>query len=83
MPFWLVTRGVGTYDLYAVGMGPTMRAIDDLVTGVRELDAVERVDYSVVTERHSDLDDYYVRSRAAGDADGAADAADDGDDPHE
>jgi DNA-binding Lrp family transcriptional regulator len=70
MPFWHVTRGVGTYDLYAVGMGPTMRAVDDLVTSVRELDAVARVEYSVVTERHSDLDDYYVRDRLVGADDG-------------
>jgi len=60
MRFWHVVRGIGTYDVYAVGMAPTLRDIDELVTSVEEHDAVERVDYIVVTDRESNLDDYYM-----------------------
>ncbi|USZ70144.1 Lrp/AsnC family transcriptional regulator (plasmid) [Halorussus salilacus] len=62
MRFWHVVRGIGTYDVYAVGMAPTLREIDDLVTEVEESDAVERVDHIVVTERDSSMGDYYFSS---------------------
>ncbi|MFC7192382.1 hypothetical protein ACFQL7_22915 [Halocatena marina] len=59
MPFWHVTRGIGTYDVYAVGMAPSMRKIDEFVTTIREFDCVENIEHIVVTERRSNLDDYY------------------------
>lgn len=59
MPFWHVTKGIGTYDVYAVGMAPTLADIEELVTTIREYECVETIDHIVVTERHSDLDDYY------------------------
>lgn len=55
MQFWHVVRGLGTYDVYAVGMAPTLSEIDDLVTEVEESDAVKRIDYIVVTERDSSM----------------------------
>lgn len=61
LPFWHVTLGIGTYDVYAVGMAPTLADIEELVTTVREFESVGTVDHIVVTERHSDLDDYYYR----------------------
>lgn len=59
MPFWHVTMGIGTYDVYAVAMAPSLSDIESLLTTVRELDCVDTVDHIVVTERSSDLDDYY------------------------
>lgn len=59
MPFWHVTKGIGTYDVYAVGMAPTLSDIEEFVTTIREFECVKVVDHIVVTERHSDLDDYY------------------------
>lgn len=59
MPFWHVTKGIGTYDIYAVGMAPTLADIEELVTTIREFDCVDTIDHIVVTERNSNLDDYY------------------------
>lgn len=59
MRLWHVTRGLGTYDVYAVGMAPTMGEIDDLVTEIREHDAIDTVNHIVVTDRETNMDDYY------------------------
>ncbi|WP_336000703.1 Lrp/AsnC family transcriptional regulator [Halorientalis halophila] len=58
MPFWLVTRGVGTYDVYAVASAATNSRVDELVTAVTELEIVESVDHSTETSRHTNVDDY-------------------------
>lgn len=65
LPFWHVTRGIGTYDIYAVAMAPTMREIDELVTTINEFDSVVRTDHIVVTEHRSDLADYYRHAEDA------------------
>ena len=62
MRFWHVVRGIGTYDVYAVGMAPTLSEIDDLVTTIEEHDAVADVEHIVVTDRASDMKDYYFSS---------------------
>ncbi|MFB6243729.1 MAG: Lrp/AsnC family transcriptional regulator [Halobaculum sp.] len=59
LPFWHVTMGIGTYDIYAVGMAPTLRGVEEMVTEIREYDCIDTVDHIVVTERDSDLEDYY------------------------
>jgi DNA-binding Lrp family transcriptional regulator len=59
LPFWHVTKGLGTYDVYAVGMAPTLEDVEGMVTEIREYDCVDRIDHIVVTERASDLEDYY------------------------
>lgn len=59
MRLWHVVRGLGTYDVYAVGMAPTLSEIDDLVTTIEEFDVVKRVDHIVVTDRESNMEDYY------------------------
>lgn len=66
MRFWHVVRGLGTYDVYAVGMAPTLSEIDDLVTTIEEYDAVESVNHIVVTERESNMEDYYFSSDSLG-----------------
>lgn len=66
MPFWHVTRGLGTYDVYAVGMAPSMQEVDETVTTIREFDAVDAVEHIVVTDRHSDLESYYRTGDASG-----------------
>jgi DNA-binding Lrp family transcriptional regulator len=67
MQFWHVTRGVGTYDVYAVGIASTLRDTDELLTDVRELDSVERVRHIVATERSSSIEDYLAAFQADGD----------------
>jgi len=59
LPFWHVTKGLGTYDVYGVGMAPTLEDIDGMVSEIRGYDCIETVDHIVVTEQASDLEDYY------------------------
>jgi DNA-binding Lrp family transcriptional regulator len=56
--FWLVCRGVGSYDAYAIASAASTREVDDLITQVRELDVVERVDHSIETDRRTNVNDY-------------------------
>ncbi|GAA0250869.1 AsnC family transcriptional regulator [Haladaptatus pallidirubidus] len=64
MRFWHVTRGIGTYDVYAVGMAPTLAKVDELVTTIEEYEFVENVEHIVVTERESAMSDYYLSEDA-------------------
>jgi len=57
-PLWHVSRGIGSYDIYAVGSAPTLRMVDELVTSVEEADCVSNVEYIVVTERNKDMTQY-------------------------
>jgi DNA-binding Lrp family transcriptional regulator len=58
MPFWHVSRGIGTYDLFAVGSAPSMNAVDALVTTIQEHEYVKDIEYTVVTERNRDMESY-------------------------
>lgn len=58
MPFWLVCRGVGSYDIYAVATAASNAEVDRLVREVEELPAVAEVDYSIETERYTNVDTY-------------------------
>lgn len=58
MKFWLVCRGFGTYDIYAVASAASSREVDDFVSTVREVDEVERVDHSLETDRDTNVNDY-------------------------
>lgn len=59
LPFWHVTMGIGTYDIYAVGIAPTLADVEALISAVRGYDCVAQTDHIVVTERKSELKDYY------------------------
>lgn len=58
LPFWHVSSGLGSYDVYAVGSLPNVKAVDETLTKIRESEAVEEVDYIVVTERNRDMSSY-------------------------
>lgn len=58
MPFWHVSAGLGSYDVYAVGSLPDVKTVDDIVTTIREHEFVADVDYIVVTERNRDMSSY-------------------------
>jgi DNA-binding Lrp family transcriptional regulator len=84
MQFWHVTRGVGTYDVYAVGLASTLRDTDELLTAIRELDSVASVEHIVATERTSSIENYLSGFQDDGDGptvdvdlDGASESADD------
>ncbi|KPN29118.1 hypothetical protein SY89_03352 [Halolamina pelagica] len=59
LPFWHVTKGIGTYDIYGVGMAPTIADVEEMVAEIRGYDCVAQIDFIVVTDRRSDLEDYY------------------------
>ena len=59
MPFWHVTRGLGSYDVFAIGMARSVREIDEYVTAVDEMACVETAGYIIVTDRVSNLNHYY------------------------
>lgn len=58
MKFWLVCRGFGDFDFYAVASAASTQEIDELVSEVRELDVIEEVEYSLETNRRTDVNDY-------------------------
>lgn len=56
--FWLVCRGVGSFDVYAVGTVETNREGDDLIDTVRAIDVVDDVQHAFETGRQTDLNKY-------------------------
>lgn len=58
MPFWHVSSGLGSYDVYAVGSLPDVKTVDDTMTMIREYEFVADVDYIIVTERNRDMSSY-------------------------
>ena len=58
MPFWHVSKGIGTADVFAVGSMPSNKDVDAAVTAIREHDCVDRVEYLIVTDRNRDMHSY-------------------------
>ena len=58
MPFWLVCKGIGTYDIYAVATAVSNEDVDALVQRVAEIETVADVEFSIETERDTNVDDY-------------------------
>lgn len=58
MNLWMVCRTLGTFDLYGVATVQSNHAADELLSSVRELDHVEQVEYSIETDRKTDVDKY-------------------------
>ena len=58
MSIWLVCRGVGTFDVFAVATVGSNSHADDLIGQVRSHDLVDTVEYSIETARGSNLDNY-------------------------
>lgn len=58
MPFWLNCRVMGSFDIYAVATTQSVQEADELITDVRELEAVENVEYALETDRKTDIKNY-------------------------
>ena len=58
LPFWHVSAGLGSYDVYAVGSLPDVEAVDRTLRKIREHDSVADVDHIIVTERNRDMSSY-------------------------
>lgn len=58
--FWLVCRGIGDTDIYAVATATSVDVVDDLVTEVEAHELVSDVDFSIETDRVTDLEQYFA-----------------------
>ncbi|THE66330.1 Lrp/AsnC family transcriptional regulator [Salinadaptatus halalkaliphilus] len=58
MPFWLVCKGIGTYDVYAVATAASNADVDALVQQVKTMETVTNVEFSIETGRDTNVDDY-------------------------
>lgn len=58
MPIWLYCRVFGSFDLYAVATTSSLQAADSLVDDVSEIEYVENVEFSLETERETDIQSY-------------------------
>lgn len=55
---WLVCRGMGDFDLWAVGTVRANEDVDALLTAVRELEHVDDVYHFIETGRQTFIEDY-------------------------
>lgn len=58
MDFWMVSKTMGAFDLYAVATVKSNRDADDLITEVRTMEHVERVRHTLETDRVTTVDNY-------------------------
>jgi DNA-binding Lrp family transcriptional regulator len=58
MSFWIICRGFGSYDLYANATVPSNKAVDRVVSNVRDIEAVESVEFYLETERQTNFDNF-------------------------
>lgn len=58
MEFWIVCRGLGSFDLYANATVPSNEEAKELIDGVRELEYVDDVQFYLETDRETDYDNY-------------------------
>ena len=58
MDFWMVSKTIGTFDLYAIATVESNRDADDLVNEVRGMEQVEVVQYTLETDRVTTIDNY-------------------------
>lgn len=63
LPFWIVTDGLGSFDIYAVAAVASVVEANQLVTEVEEMEGVENVEFSVETNRNANVDDYFTAGR--------------------
>jgi len=58
MDFWMVCRVVGSFDFYAVATVPSNHEADELISRVRGIEGVTRVDHALETGRETITDNY-------------------------
>lgn len=59
MPFWFISSGVGSFDIYANVLAKTLQEVDDYIDNVRSIDEVENVDFFLETQRFTDARKYF------------------------
>lgn len=58
MDFWLVCRIVGSFDIYAVATVQSNYEADQLISDVRELESVSKVEFAFETDRTANVEKY-------------------------
>lgn len=56
---WFVSRGFGSFDVYAIATAATTEDIEHVLTQVRSYDEVENVDYLIETYRKLEGSNYF------------------------
>lgn len=57
-PFWFISSGFGSFDIYAVATAPTTHEVDELLYGLRGIDFIDGVEYFIETDRTVNISDY-------------------------
>ncbi|WP_129113544.1 Lrp/AsnC family transcriptional regulator [Halegenticoccus tardaugens] len=57
-PFWFISSGFGSFDIYAVATAPTTHEVDDLLNGLRRIECIADVEYFIETNRTIDISKY-------------------------
>ncbi|MFB6165043.1 MAG: Lrp/AsnC family transcriptional regulator [Haloarculaceae archaeon] len=59
MPFWFLSSGVGSFDIYANVLATTLGEVDDYIAAVRSIEEVDHVDFFLETHRVTDATKYF------------------------
>lgn len=59
LPYWFVSSGVGSVDVYAVRMAESLADVEDSIDAVRAIEGVESVDFFLETHRETDMRKYF------------------------
>lgn len=59
MPFWFLSSGLGSFDIYANVLAKTLGEVDDLVADVRSINGIEAVDFFLETQRLTNMRKYF------------------------
>ncbi|WP_254861519.1 Lrp/AsnC family transcriptional regulator [Halovivax gelatinilyticus] len=62
MPYWFISSGVGSFDVYAVRMAESLGDVDDSIDAVRAIEQVENVEFFLETHRKTDMGKYFPTS---------------------
>ncbi|ODR83486.1 hypothetical protein BG842_12825 [Haladaptatus sp. W1] len=57
-PFWFISSGFGSFDIYAVATAPTTNHVDNLLNDLRGIELVADVEYFIETNRTIDINNY-------------------------
>jgi len=58
-PWWFISSGIGSFDIYAVATAQTTQDVDALLAAVRGIDHVDGVDFFLETHRSTDMNKYF------------------------
>ncbi|WP_247730346.1 Lrp/AsnC family transcriptional regulator [Halovivax limisalsi] len=63
-PFWFISSGVGSFDIYAVALAKTLAEVDEYIGDVRSIEGVESLDFFLETHRTTDMGNYFPLGEA-------------------